>query len=67
MTRRIAHDTGQDVVRAWGFGGYYFDFVTRDHRHGWWHKKDGSWEWEDNPTHYSTCPRGAGAPFDLQA
>jgi hypothetical protein len=62
-TRRIARETGQDVVRAWGHGGYWFDFVTGDHRHGWWFKKDGTWEWESSPTHYDTCPREPGQSF----
>lgn len=62
-TRRIARETGQDVVRAWAHGGYWFDFVTRDHRHGWWHLKDSAWHWDADPCHYTTCPRDPGAPY----
>jgi hypothetical protein len=56
-TRRIARSTGLDVVRAWSSGGYEFDFVTADHRHGWWSKRDGSWGWagDDVTPHYSSC------------
>jgi hypothetical protein len=45
--RRISRTTGLDVIRAWGWGGYTFGFVTSDHRHGYWHKRDQSWEFAD--------------------
>jgi len=55
-TRRIARSTDQKVIRAWSHGGYVFGFVTDDHRHGWWSKKDSSWGWEAEPvTHYASC------------
>ncbi|MET7457698.1 hypothetical protein ACWEPZ_37820 [Streptomyces sp. NPDC004288] len=55
-TRRIARTTNLDVVRAWSHGGYSMSFVTADHRHGWWDKKTGQWEWEADPVlHYSSC------------
>ena len=63
LMRRIARETGQDVARAWGHGNYWFDFVTTDHRHGWWHKKDGAWEWDEAPTHYTSCPTDPREPF----
>ncbi|MYR28727.1 MULTISPECIES: hypothetical protein [unclassified Streptomyces] len=57
-TRRIARLTGQEVVRAWAHGGYIMDFVTPDHRHGWWDKKTGEWGWDTGDTgHYSSCVR----------
>jgi hypothetical protein len=55
-TRRIARSTGLDVVRAWAHGGYTFEFVTLDHRHGWWDKKTGEWGLDaGKPTHYTSC------------
>lgn len=55
-TRRIARSTGLDIVRAWSWGGYTMAFVTADHRHGWWDKKTGEWEWETGQIfHYSSC------------
>lgn len=58
-TRRIAKSTGQPVVRAWSHGGYVMGFVTADHRHGWWHRRDGDWDWdgEDEVIHYSSCEK----------
>jgi hypothetical protein len=34
-----------------------FDFVTPDHRHGWWDKKTGEWGWLDENYwgHYTSC------------
>jgi hypothetical protein len=40
---------------AWSHGGYVFNFVTVDHRHGAWDKKTGRWEFHGNPMHYSSC------------
>lgn len=54
-TRRIERSIGEPVLRAWSHGGYWMAFVTPEHRHGWWHKRDGEVEWDDNPTHYSSC------------
>lgn len=58
LTRRIARDIGEPVKRAVGTGGYEFGFVTFDHRHGWWSKRDGSSGYADNPDevmHLSSC------------
>jgi hypothetical protein len=63
LTRRIARETGLDIARAWGNGGYWFSFVTTNHRHGWWHKKDGEWEWDPEPVHYTTCPQDRSTPY----
>ena len=61
--RRVGRATGLDIVRAWGHGGYTFDFVVADdshedgHRHGWYDRKTGEHGWYD-PTymgHYNTC------------
>lgn len=41
--RRIERDTGLDIKMAWAHGGYTMDFVTAEHRHGWWDKKDRTW------------------------
>lgn len=55
--RRIERAIGEPVLRAWAHGGYTFDFVTPDHRHGWWSKKTGEfgWDWADEFMHYTTC------------
>ncbi len=56
--RRIARSTGiSDIVHGWAHGGYVFAFVTASHRHGYWDKRTGEWDWEDDPSagHYSTC------------
>jgi hypothetical protein len=62
--RRIEAATGLMITRAWGHGGYIFDFVIaannpERHRHGWYDKKTGEWglrEWDDpDQTHYNTC------------
>ncbi|USH45322.1 hypothetical protein SEA_RUTHIEJR_44 [Mycobacterium phage Ruthiejr] len=53
--RRIERSTGLAIVRAWAHGGYVFDFVTVDHRHGSWDKRTGEWQLDDDPTHYSSC------------
>lgn len=55
LTRQIATSTGLDIVRAWGHGGYRFAFVTSDHRHGTWNKKTGEWQWDETPSHYTSC------------
>lgn len=53
--RRIERSTGLTILRAWGHGGYVFAFVTDDHRHGFWDMKTGDWEWQEPPTHYTSC------------
>jgi hypothetical protein len=53
--RRIERSTGLSIRRAWAHGGYTFAFVTDDHRHGWWDKKTGEWQWEVSPFHYTSC------------
>lgn len=54
--RRIARGTGQEVLRAWSHGGYVFNFVTPDHRHGWYDKKSGDWGWSTGKIlHYTSC------------
>ncbi|AII28183.1 hypothetical protein VC74_gp87 [Mycobacterium phage Sparky] len=53
--RRIERSTGLSIVRAWSHGGYIFDFVTDDHRHGAWDKRTGEWTFHTDPTHYSSC------------
>lgn len=55
--RRIERATGQTIDRAWGHGGYVFDFVTPQHRHGWWSRKTNQWGWEQNPLCYTSCVR----------
>lgn len=54
-TRRIEHAIGEPVLRAWSHGGYTMDFVTPDHRHGWWNKTTGEFGWTENPMHYTSC------------
>lgn len=54
--RRIERDVGEPILRAWSHGGYTFDFVTPDHRHGEWNKVSHEWRWDVNAMHYSTCP-----------
>lgn len=53
--RRIERTTGLSILRGWAHGGYVFAFVTEDHRHGFWRKKDQTWGWDAEPTHYSSC------------
>lgn len=49
--RRIERDVGLSILRGWGHGGSGFAFVTDDHRHGFWDKKDQTWDWDDEPAH----------------
>jgi hypothetical protein len=58
--RRIERDIGEPVLRGWAHGGYWFDFVTPDHRHGYWNKTSREWRWHDDALdgrliHYNTC------------
>lgn len=53
--RRIERSTGLDIRRAWANGGYTFMFVTADHRHGFWDKKTGEWDWDDEQVHFTSC------------
>jgi hypothetical protein len=55
LTSRVKRETGLDIVRVWGHGDYAFPFVTAAHEHGVWDKKTGAWEWQRNPTHYTSC------------
>lgn len=55
LCRRIARDVGEPVLRAVGHGGHDFGFVTFDHRHGVWAKRDGTVAWVDQPMHWSSC------------
>lgn len=47
--RRIARGTGQDVVRAWGHGGYVHTFEAAGGRRGSWDLKTLQWWWDDDP------------------
>jgi hypothetical protein len=64
--RRVARSTGLEIVRAWAHGGYTFDFVTTDHRHGWWDSKTGDWGWLEGIrlTHYTSCHELFPQDFD---
>lgn len=53
--RRIARATGLDVLHAWSHGGYVMAFVTRDHRHGYFDKKTGDWEFDPDARCYTSC------------
>lgn len=53
--RRIARITGQEILRGWAYGGYYYEFVTPDHKHGRLNIKNNEWEWIENPTHFNSC------------
>lgn len=53
--RRIERTIGEPVLRAWSHGGYTMDFVTPDHRHGWWDKKTGEFGWAEPSFHYTSC------------
>jgi hypothetical protein len=55
--RRIERSIGEPVLRGWGHGGYVMGFVTPDHRHGWWDKKTGEFNWvrDDEVVHYTSC------------
>jgi hypothetical protein len=64
-TRWLARETGLPVIRAWGHGGYTYDFVTAGHLHGWYDRKTGSWAIEAWKTwHYDTCPGGSDTGED---
>ncbi len=54
--RRVERQVGEPVVRAWSHGGYWFRFVTAQHRHGEVNKISGEVRWERPPAlHYTTC------------
>jgi len=53
--RRVERWVGQPVVRCWSHGGYWYGFVTADHRHGAVNKISQKIEWDENPTHYTSC------------
>lgn len=53
---KIAQHTGLDVLMAWAHGGYDFEFVTADHRHGLFNKVSKEWRFyteDDYFLHYS--------------
>ena len=55
-TRQLAERTGLDVKRAWAHGGYYYNFVTADHKHYTYDLKTGEWEPETGRIfHYTSC------------
>ena len=53
--RQIEASTGLSIWRAWSNHNWWRIFVTNDHRHGYWHRGTGEWEFDDNPTHFTTC------------
>lgn len=53
--RRIARDTGHDVLFANGRGTDELEFVTTDHRHGTWNTRTGAWEWITPAVHFVRC------------
>lgn len=54
--RRLSRLADAEVVRGWGHGGYGHDFVTADHRHGWYDLKTGEVHWSDAGEHpYTSC------------
>lgn len=66
--RKIAVATGLELVMAWSHGGYSFNFVTTDHKHGCWDSKSGEWEFyeDQDGSHYSSC-RNLTVPLTLEA
>lgn len=67
--KKVAAATGQDIVMAWSHGGYAFNFVTAEHRHGHWDSKSGEWAfYEDQErAHYSSCHGITTLPLTLEA
>lgn len=53
--RRVERQVGEPVLLAWSHGGYTFNFVTPDHRHGSVNKISGDVQWHENPMHYTSC------------
>lgn len=53
--RRMERSTGLSIRRAWAHGGYVFNFVTTDHRHGAWDKKTGDWQFQPDQRCYTSC------------
>jgi hypothetical protein len=58
-TKRIASITGLDVIRAWSRGSYKHEFVTADHRHGWFDLKTSEFGLHDEDSltvsHFTSC------------
>ena len=62
-TRRLARNTGLEIVRAWSHGGYTYDYVIAAdnpsrHLHGWYDLKTSEWAlepWDESRSHYDTC------------
>lgn len=56
--RRIARETGLDLAFGAAHGSYIHQFVTVDHRHGWYDLKTKEWGWNDYIRyHFTTCRR----------
>lgn len=56
--RFLTRITGEEVVRGWAHGGYWYNFVTADHRHGVYYLKTGEFEIGsrgEELTHYTSC------------
>ncbi len=57
--KRLERETGLDMVRAWSHGGYWFNFVTPEHKHGSVNCKTFEVEWDDGTRpsimHYTSC------------
>lgn len=56
MLRRISSAANANVIRGWAHGGYMFNFVTAEHFHGYYDKRDGNVVWyPPDEGHYSSC------------
>lgn len=55
LCRRIAEAVGEPIKRAVGSGGYDFEFVTFDHRHGFWSKRTGLVTWPTTDLYPTWC------------
>lgn len=54
-TKRLANNLHLDIIRAWAHGGYTYDFVTNDHKHGWYNITTNTWGFFSSPRCYNTC------------
>lgn len=50
--RKLERVVGEPILRGMASGGYVFEFITPDHRHGGYDLKTGEFWWVENPSHY---------------
>jgi len=59
--QRVTGDPRIDRVLVWSHNesGRYAEFITSDHRHGWWDRKTNEFGYytQDEAQHFSSCDR----------